>query len=160
MHRNRLERDGPELRILSGRVSHIVFCVALSRTGSFRRQPFQFGNEHFFGDGEELEDRAPESRQEKTTIKTDVDQCRNKASQVIAAETVETLTVRSGFEWLAFQLDTWLGGILPPCLRGFDIYLNVELYYRVLFHDASILEFSGTKSANVATLKVLHRWLK
>lgn len=70
---------------------------------SFRRQPFHRDNGRFFGDYEEFEDRAPQSLYDKTSIKKYMEHCRTKASQVIAAETADTLTARAGFERRAFS---------------------------------------------------------
>jgi DinB family protein len=64
---------------------------------SFRRQPFHRANERFFGDYEEFEDRAPVSLYDKTSIKAYLEHCRNKAAEVVAAETAETLGGPSGF---------------------------------------------------------------
>ena len=69
----------------------------------FRQQPFHRNNQQFFGDYEELEDRKPELRYDKAPIKKYLEHCREKAAQVLAAETAETLAARSGFEWLAFS---------------------------------------------------------
>ena len=70
---------------------------------SFRRQPFHRANEHFFRDYEELEDRPQQLLYEKTPIKAYLQHCRNKASEVIAAETADTLRARSSFDWLQFS---------------------------------------------------------
>ncbi len=70
---------------------------------SFRRQPFHRSNEGFFGDYEEFEDRAPTALYDKASIKKYLEHCRNKASAVIASETAETLSARSGFERLEFS---------------------------------------------------------
>ena len=70
---------------------------------SLRRQPFHRENEQFFRDYEELEDRKPELLYDKPSIKTYLEHCRNKASEVIAAETVGTLSARAGFEGREFS---------------------------------------------------------
>ena len=70
---------------------------------SFRRQPFHLNNERFFGDYEEFEDRAPVRLYEQASIRTYLDYCRSKASEVIAAETADTLSARSGFKWRDFS---------------------------------------------------------
>jgi DinB family protein len=70
---------------------------------SLRRQPFHRGNEHFFGRYEELEDRPPVTLYEKAQLKTYLAHCRSKATEVVAAETDESLAARSGFGWLKFS---------------------------------------------------------
>ena len=64
---------------------------------SLRGQPFHRDNERFFGDYEQLEDRKPVSRYDKTSIRKYMEHCRKKASQVIAAETADSLNARAGF---------------------------------------------------------------
>ncbi len=70
---------------------------------SFRQQRFHRANEHFFGDYEEFEDRAPVSLYDKASISAYLEHCRHKVSEVVAAETAETLGARSGFERRAFS---------------------------------------------------------
>ncbi len=94
-------------------VVNLKFCQAVFHTlfyadlylgpdlESFREQAFHRDNRDFFGDYEELEDRAPVSLYDKAPIKTYLEHCRGKASHVIAAECADTLGARSGFEHLA-----------------------------------------------------------
>lgn len=70
---------------------------------SFRDQPFHRSHADFFADYEELEDRPPQRLYDKESIKTYLQHCRNKAAEVIAAETADTLKARCGFKWLAFS---------------------------------------------------------
>jgi len=70
---------------------------------AFRQQRFHRAHEHFFGDYEEFEDRAPVSLYDKTSISAYLQHCRRKVSEVVAAETAETLGARSGFERRAFS---------------------------------------------------------
>lgn len=84
---------------------------------SFRRQPFHewlrpdgalalevrtgegdpvFQNERLFGDYVEFEDRAPVRLYDKAAIRAYLDHCRTKASEVMGAETVDTLSAPSG----------------------------------------------------------------
>ena len=70
---------------------------------SLRRQQFHLDNEQFFRDYEELQDRKPELLYDKPLIKTYLEHCRNKASEVIVAETTETLSGPSGFQRRAFS---------------------------------------------------------
>jgi hypothetical protein len=65
---------------------------------SFRQQPFHRENEAFFRHYEELEDRPQVLLYDKPAIKTYLKHCRQKASQVISAETAATLTGPSGFK--------------------------------------------------------------
>jgi hypothetical protein len=85
---------------------HALFYADLylgPNEGSFRQQPFHRGNEHFFGDYEEFEDRAPRALYDKMSISRYVEHCRKKASEVIASETADSLNARSGFEWQKFS---------------------------------------------------------
>ena len=85
---------------------HTLFFTDLylsQNEDSFRRQPFHRDNEHIFRDYEELEDRPPTLRYDKTSIKRYMTHCRNKASEVVAAETAETLKAQPGFKWLTFS---------------------------------------------------------
>lgn len=70
---------------------------------SFRRQPFHRENAQFFRDYEELEDRKPELFYDKPSIKRYLKYCRDKASDVIAAETTETLNARAAFKGREFS---------------------------------------------------------
>jgi len=84
---------------------HTLFFTDLylgQNIDSFHRQPFHRDNEHIFRDYEELKDRPPTLRYDNTWIKAYMTHCRNKASEVIVAETANTLKAQSGFEWLAF----------------------------------------------------------
>lgn len=65
---------------------------------SLRQQVFHRENEAVFADYEELEDRTPQQRYDKTFIKAYLRHCRDKVARVIAAETEETLNVRPGFK--------------------------------------------------------------
>ena len=64
---------------------------------SFRRQRFHRDNARFFDYYEQLEDREPEARYDRTSINKYMDYCRTKASEVIASETADTLSVPAGF---------------------------------------------------------------
>src|SRR4051812_31399969 len=81
---------------------HTLFYADLylgREEGSFRRQPFHAGNGHFFADYEALEDRAPRNRYERAGVKQYVQHCRRKLAEVIAAETAESFSGPSGFDW-------------------------------------------------------------
>ena len=88
----------------NGRVGNLAFCQVAFHTlfftdfylggpdeESFRNQPFHVANRHIFRDYEELEDRVQVLLYDKPGIKAYCGHCRNKASQVIAAETEDSL---------------------------------------------------------------------
>ncbi|MBI3659351.1 hypothetical protein HY230_02615 [Candidatus Acetothermia bacterium] len=89
---------------MSGCISHLVLCGFLSGTerGIFTPTAVSSRPRKFFRNYEELEDRKPELLYDKPSIKTYLEHCRNKASQVIAAETAETLKARAGFKGREF----------------------------------------------------------
>ncbi len=101
--------------VWNARVVNYLFCQVAFHTlfyadfylgqneEPFRRQPFHLANERLFGDYEEFEDRAPVSRYDKPSITAYLEHCRRKASDVVAAETAETLAARAGFERRAFS---------------------------------------------------------
>lgn len=70
---------------------------------SFRRQPFHVDNQHWFGDYEQLEDREPVSLYDRPSIRAYLEHCRRKATDVIAAETEDSLTAKCGFPWRQFS---------------------------------------------------------
>ena len=70
---------------------------------TFRNQPFHRENGHIFCDYEELEDRVQVLLYDKPAIKAYLMHCRNKVSQVIAAETEDTLQAPCGFARKAFS---------------------------------------------------------
>lgn len=96
-------------------VANLAFCQAVFHTlfyadfhlghnaESLRQQPFHRANEAFFRDYEELEDRKQELFYDKPSIAAYMKFCRRKASEVIAAETADTLSARCGFERLSFS---------------------------------------------------------
>ena len=84
-------------------VFHTLFyadCYLGQNTESLRQQSFHRDNETFFRDYEELEDRKQKLLYDKPSIKTYLEFCRHKASEVVATETAATLKARCGFEWL------------------------------------------------------------
>ena len=70
---------------------------------SLRGQPFHRHHAEFFGDYEELEYREPVRLYDRADIRTYMQHCRNKARQVVAAETAATLSARAGFEGREFS---------------------------------------------------------
>ncbi|MHC4421686.1 MAG: DinB family protein [Planctomycetota bacterium] len=69
---------------------------------TFRRQPFHLDNQGRFGDYEEFEDRVPVTLYERPFIQRYAAHCRSKATEVVAAETADSLSARSPFSWLPF----------------------------------------------------------
>ena len=90
-------------------VANLKFCQAAFHTlffadlylapdeDTFRRQPFHRENAFFFGDYEELEDRAQRNLYDKPAISKYLAYCRGKASDVIGGETAETLAGPAAF---------------------------------------------------------------
>lgn len=64
---------------------------------SLDQQQFHRDNKDFFRDYEELQDRKQELRYDRPSIKNYLEHCREKARQVIVAETEETLKAPCGF---------------------------------------------------------------
>ena len=62
-----------------------------------RNQAFHNDNTKSFRDYEELEDRKQELLYDRPFLQSYLTHCRTKAPEVIAAETVETLSAASGF---------------------------------------------------------------
>lgn len=93
-------------------VCNLRFCQAVFHTLIFTdlylgpdkdaifKQPFHQENKAFFGDYEEFEDRRQVAVYEKEPTRTYLQHCRKKASDVIAAETSESLAAPSGFDWI------------------------------------------------------------
>jgi hypothetical protein len=87
-------------------VFHALFytdCYLGPNTESLQQQAFHRENPDFFRDYEELEDRKQQQMYDKESILKYLAFCRRKASEVIAAETAETLSARCGFDWLPFS---------------------------------------------------------
>jgi hypothetical protein len=70
---------------------------------AFRGQPFHRQNAHIFRDYEELEDRVQVLLYDKPAIKSYLGHCRDKISEVIAAETDESLQAPCGFARKSFS---------------------------------------------------------
>ena len=87
-------------------VFHALFyadCYLGKDSASLRQQAFHREHPDFFRDYEELEDREQQLMYDKEAIITYLAFCRRKASEVIAAETADTLRERCGFDWLPFS---------------------------------------------------------
>jgi hypothetical protein len=85
---------------------HALFyadCYLGLNTEALRQQVFHRDNPEFFRDYEELEDRKQQQMYDRESILAYMAFCRRKASEVIAAETAETLQARCGFDWLPFS---------------------------------------------------------
>jgi hypothetical protein len=90
-------------------VAETAFCQVLFHTLLFtdiylgqneaavRQQPFHLENKSLFRDYEELEDRIPVLLYDRPGIKSYLEYCRKKASQVIGEESAETLNARPDF---------------------------------------------------------------
>jgi len=64
---------------------------------ALRGQPFHRDNPEFFGDYEQLEYREPVTLYDRASIKKYMRHCRQKASDVIASETADSLSGPAGF---------------------------------------------------------------
>ncbi len=64
---------------------------------SLRGQPFHRDNPEFFADYEQLEYREPVTLYDRASIQKYMQHCRQKASDVIVAETADSLSGPSGF---------------------------------------------------------------
>jgi hypothetical protein len=101
--------------VWDGRVGNLLFCQVVFHTlfyadyylgrdeESFRGQAFHRDHPRFFGDYEEFEDRAPRLRYDRASVRAYLDHCRRKVSEVIAAETAQTLSAPSGFARRTFS---------------------------------------------------------
>jgi hypothetical protein len=93
----------------NARVGNYAFCQVAFHTlffadyylgqnpDEFRRQPFHAEHTEFFRDYEELADHAPRNLYDRTAIQTYLAYCRQRALEVIASETTESLGARCGF---------------------------------------------------------------
>jgi len=96
-------------------VAELKFCQVMFHTlffsdvylgpnlAALRQQEFHQQHQEFFGDYEELEDRAPQMLYSKADIQEYLQHCRGKAQRVIAAETESSLATTPGFDWLDFS---------------------------------------------------------
>ncbi len=69
---------------------------------SLRDQPFHVQHAAAFGDYEQLEDREPVSRYERSFLQAYGQHCRAKVTAVIGTETAEVLRGSCGFDWRDF----------------------------------------------------------
>lgn len=95
--------------VWNARVAKYKFCQVAFHTlfftdyylgadpDSFRRQPFHLNNKGIFRDYEELEDRPPVHPYKKEQILDYLAHCREKAREVMASESLETLTGSNAF---------------------------------------------------------------
>jgi hypothetical protein len=98
--------DGPVANLKFCQVVfHTLFYVDcyLGQDGKdFLQQPFHREHPEFFGDYEEMENRAQKQTYDRPTIVLYLEHCRRKVAEVIAAETPQSLAAQSGFYWLPF----------------------------------------------------------
>jgi uncharacterized damage-inducible protein DinB len=66
---------------------------------ALKQQSFHQERADFFRDYEEFQDRKQTLLYDRPTTKSYLKRCRQKARDVVAAETAETLTGPSGFDW-------------------------------------------------------------
>jgi hypothetical protein len=99
--------QGPVANLKFSQVAfHALFFgdVYLSRDlDSFRSQPFHREHADVFADYDELGDRERKAVFEKAFILEYLQHCREKAKEVIAAETTETLNAQAGIDWIKFS---------------------------------------------------------
>jgi hypothetical protein len=93
----------------NARVGNLAFCQVAFHTlfftdyylgqtaEAFRREPFHLDNAGFFRDYEELADHPPRHRYDRPAIQTYLAYCRQRALDVVAAETADSLAARCGF---------------------------------------------------------------
>lgn len=98
--------DGPvcDLKFCQA-VFHTLFftdCYLGRDTESLKQQAFHRDHPEFFRNYEELEDKLQTLLYDRPTIRKYLDHCRQKAAEVIGAETAESLTATCGFPWLGF----------------------------------------------------------
>jgi hypothetical protein len=96
-------------------VANLAFCQVAFHTlfftdvylghnlESLRQQQFHRDNADFFRDYEELEDRKQQLLYDEPSVKNYLTHCRQKALDVVAAETAESLAARAGFDRLKFN---------------------------------------------------------
>lgn len=94
-----------DVRIANHRFDQVAFHAVFFTdyylgpdAASFREQPFHRENAPHFAEYDELIDRPPTARYERSFVRRYVDHCRNKAAAVIASETADSLGARCGFE--------------------------------------------------------------
>ena len=82
---------------------HASFFADLYLDNSFeemKMQAFHLEHESVFRDYEEFSPKKPEHEYERSWVKLYVQHCRDKATNVINAETSETLVQEVSFDWL------------------------------------------------------------
>ena len=84
---------------------HVLFFTDLylgPNVPSLREQAFHREHADAFRDYEELEPRRQQLLYDRAFVMSYLQHCRNKAAEVTHAETIETLQVPAGFDWLKF----------------------------------------------------------
>jgi hypothetical protein len=85
---------------------HVLFFTDVylgANLESLRQQPFHQRHAQVFADYEELGDAAQQAQYEKPFINAYFQHCREKATQVVAAESAETLQQVANFDWIKFS---------------------------------------------------------
>ena len=96
-------------------IANLAFCQAAFHTlfyvdvylgldtESLKKQPFHQQNPSFFRDYEEMEDREQVLMYDRESLLKYMAFCRAKASEMIEAETEETLNAPCGYDWLGIS---------------------------------------------------------
>lgn len=98
-----------DMRIGNFSFSHVAFHTMIfadlylsENETEFRNQPFHRDHLPFFNDYDELTSDSTQTTPDKPAIQRYLQFCRNKAVEVISAETEESLDRKAGFDWLDF----------------------------------------------------------
>lgn len=87
-------------------VFHTLFCTDLylgPNEDALPDQPFHREHAAVLGDYDDSEDRVKETSYDRTFVEAYLQHCREKARQVVAAETQLSLDEPAGFDWLKFS---------------------------------------------------------
>lgn len=85
---------------------HVLFWTDMylgPNPEALKSQAFHQAHPEIFRSYEELEPKVPELHYDRSMLKACLEHCRQKTSEVIAAETAESLAGPSGFPWLPFE---------------------------------------------------------
>ncbi|MFP6766326.1 MAG: DinB family protein [Planctomycetaceae bacterium] len=117
------------------------YLAAADDLETFQQQPFHQQATGFFRDYEEFQDRPQTLLYDRRTTKTYLDHCRQKALDVVAAESIETLTGRSGFAW-------------RPCSRA-----ELHIYNaRHIYHHCAQLSLRLRQIGDIDVPWSAHAW--
>jgi hypothetical protein len=139
--------DGPVVNLKFCQVAfHTLFFadLYLAETGdleTLKQQPFHQEHADFFRDYEEFQDRKQTWLYDRPTTKSYLNHCRQKALDVVKAETAETLAGPSGFDW-------------RPCSRA-----ELHVYNtRHIYHHAAQLSLRLRQLAEINVPWFSHEW--